>query len=95
MKSSDKVFPLTERQVRNIIYKYSPYHLEKRDEKEIKVYDVHPHTIRHSFAVHCLKNGINLRALQKILGHNSLTTTQIYLDIVGKDIKDDFNKVQW
>jgi len=83
MNVRDKVFPLTERQVRNIVYKYSDN------------LDVHPHTFRHSFAVHCLKNGMNLRTLQKILGHSSLTTTQVYLDIVGKDIKDDFQKVGW
>ena len=83
MNSRDKVFPLSERQVRNIVYKYSENGT------------VHPHTFRHSFAVYCLKNGMNLRTLQKILGHTSLTTTQIYLDIVGKDVKDDFEKVVW
>jgi len=83
MTGRDKVFSLSERQVRNIVYKYSDG------------IDVHPHTFRHSFAVHCLKNGMNLRTLQKILGHSSLTTTQVYLDIVGKDIKDDFEKVIW
>ena len=93
--SRDKVFPLSDRQVRNIVYKYSSYHFEKYNGKEVKVYEVHPHTIRHSFAVYCLKSGMNLRTLQKILGHSSLTTTQIYLDIVGKDIKDDFQKVEW
>lgn len=80
----DKLFPLSVRQIRNIVYKYSPEHL-----------DVHPHTFRHSFAVHCLKNGMNLRSLQKILGHTSLATTQVYLDVVGKDVSDDFRRVEW
>jgi len=84
MKPRDKLFPLTDRQIRNIVYKYAPTDL-----------GVHPHTFRHSFAVHCLKMGMNLRTLQKILGHSSLTTTQVYLDIVGKDVKDDFGKVEW
>lgn len=84
MRPKDRLFPLTDRQVRNIVYKYAPQDL-----------DVHPHTFRHSFAVYCLKNGMNLRTLQKILGHSSLTTTQVYLDIVGKDIKDDFGKIVW
>jgi len=84
LKPRDKLFPISQRQVRNIVYKYSPDEL-----------DVHPHTFRHSFAVHCLKSGMNIRTLQRILGHTSLTTTQVYLDLVGKDIVDDFEKVDW
>jgi len=84
LKPRDKLFPITDRQVRNIVYKYAPDDL-----------DVHPHTFRHSFAVYCIKSGMNIRTLQRILGHTSLTTTQVYLDLVGKDIVDDFKKVDW
>jgi len=80
----DILFQLSDRQIRNIVYKHSP------DD-----WSVHPHTFRHSFAVYCLKHGMNLRTLQKILGHSSLTTTQVYLDLVGKDIADDFGRVEW
>lgn len=60
----------------------------------------HPHALRHSFAVHSLKKGTNIRTLQKQLGHTSLTNTQIYLDILPKDIKDNYSLgkpkvVQW
>jgi len=79
-----KLFPISERQVRNIVYRYSP-----------EGFDIHPHTIRHSFAVHCLNGGMNIRNLQKILGHNNLTTTQIYLDLTAADAQDDFGKVKW
>jgi integrase/recombinase XerD len=80
LKGEDRLFPISVRQVRNIVYKYS---------------DLHPHTFRHSFAVHCLRNGMNLRALQKILGHSGLNTTQVYLDLVGSDLKDEYEKVKW
>lgn len=84
MTPKSKLFPISDRQVRNIVSKYAPDEI-----------DVHPHTFRHSFAIHCLKNGMNLRSLQKILGHSSLTTTQVYLDVIGEDIIEDFNKVVW
>ena len=48
------------------------------------------HMLRHSFAVHSLKSGVNLRSLQKALGHKQLTSTQIYLDLLSEDMKDDY-----
>lgn len=53
---------------------------------------IHPHQLRHSFGVHYVKAGGNLRVLQRLLGHSSLTTTQIYLDLVAKDDAEDYKK---
>ncbi len=47
------------------------------------------HMLRHTYAVHSLQAGQSIRTVQKNLGHSSLTTTQIYLEIVSADIKRD------
>lgn len=72
--------PMTPRSIQRMIKKYS---LSAGITK-----DVTPHVLRHSFATDLLMNGADLRAVQSLLGHSSVTTTQIYTHVTDQHLQD-------
>lgn len=78
-KENDKIFGVTKRTVQQVIKTAA----RKAGIKK----KVTPHTLRHSFATHLLESGVDIRYIQRLLGHASLKTTQVYTNVSTAKIK--------
>ncbi len=89
-KKQERVFlnkygkPLTDRSVERLVDKYGKKAgIDRR---------ITPHTFRHSFATHMLDRGADLRTVQELLGHERITTTQIYTHLTVERLREFYNK---
>ncbi|MEM4181832.1 MAG: tyrosine-type recombinase/integrase [Candidatus Pacearchaeota archaeon] len=76
---SSKDKPLSERNIQKIV--------QSAAKKAGIDKEVHPHTLRHSFATHLLESGIDIRKIQELLGHTNLSTTQIYTHVSNEELR--------
>ena len=91
----DLLFPISRQRVNQIFWKLGRKAgiSEIGDPAVSKHRKLHPHVLRHSFAIHCVKRGMSIERLQKILGHQSPATTSVYLQYSVADLHEDYDRV--
>ncbi len=83
-REKDDTKPLTPRSIERLVQKYA---------KQAGIMKkITPHTIRHSYATDLLRNGADIRSVQSMLGHASITTTQIYTHVTNKRLREVYKK---
>ncbi len=90
---SNKVTPLIFLTNRgNPLSRMGLYNIVRKWSDKAGLADVHPHTFRHAFATHLIEGGAGLRAVQEMLGHADISSTQIYTNVSRKYLHDAYDK---
>ncbi|MGA7077018.1 MAG: tyrosine-type recombinase/integrase [Halobacteriota archaeon] len=86
IREDQPIFGIKQRWAREIVRRYGA---------RVGRRGLHPHTFRHSFAIHCVRNGWDIRRLQVVLGHNSMATTAVYLQFNDRDIRELYDRTSF
>ena len=78
LSMDDRLFPMYRQAFHAMVQRYG-----KRAGLER---DIYPHLLRHTYAIHRLKAGMDIRSLQKVLGHSNIATTEVYLQVTAADV---------
>lgn len=85
MRPTEKVFKLEAPSISMKITKFS---------RIAGLVDFHAHSLRHKFATDLLERGVDLKIVQELLGHENLSTTQVYLAVTGERMRDAVNLLE-
>ncbi|MGZ7129515.1 MAG: tyrosine-type recombinase/integrase [Halobacteriota archaeon] len=83
VREDQPIFGIKRCQVHTLVKKYG---------KQVGM-DIHPHTFRHSFAIHMARHGSDLRRLQLLLGRSTINTTQVYLRFNDQDLRELYDRI--
>jgi integrase/recombinase XerD len=85
LRDDQPIFGIQRAQVFRIVKKYG----------NMLGLDAHPHTLRHSYAIHLVRSGMDLRRVQLLLGHSNLNTTQAYLQFKDEDLREVYDRIEF
>lgn len=94
LRTTDSKFLFAGRNGNHITPRYIQIMIKKYADKAGITKKVTPHVLRHSYATHLLKNGVDIRVIQQLLGHASLSTTQIYTSVDMETIKTVYDQAK-